>query len=222
MNKLQILVDNTLHSQAHWIVNKSMATFLESNDSAIVLAELIFLKRQHPTVPMPFLNQAKLSKRCNVSIHKLRTCLGILKDSKLIDVVKTGMPATSHFKINYDAIITLMSTTTVDHQSSGIPTTSAQVTTPVIEKVDYKSSENLTTSDVKSEPHIKELITKELSTKEEPTKVLSLKGSSNNIEDYNIIDPIEKELIKKGLYSPTNKLPSVFSNKNEYLQYLNQ
>lgn len=181
MNKLQILVDNTLHSQAHWIVNKAMATFLESNDSAIILAELIFLKRQHPKVDMPFLNQAKLAKRTNVSIHKLRTCLGNLKDNKLITVEKKGMPAISHFKVNYDEIITLMSKHTVDHQSSEIPTTSAQVTT-VIDKVDNKSSKKSTTSATESKAHIKELITKELSSKEEPTKVLTLKDNSTNID----------------------------------------
>jgi len=187
MNKLQNLVDNTLHSQAHWIVNKSMASFLESNDSAIILAELIFLKRQHPKVDMPFLQQDKLAKRANVSIHKLRTCLNNLRKHKLVDIVKRGMPAKNHFKINLEQIVTVMGSITVDHQSSGISTTSAQVTTQVIDKVDNKSSKKSTTSDSKSEPHIKELITKELSNKELLNKEV-INDSSNTIEGNNIPD----------------------------------
>ena len=188
MNKLQILVDNTLHSQAHWKVNKAMARFLESNDSAIILSELIFLKRQHPKVDMPFLQQDKLADRCNVSIHKLRTCLDNLKKNNLITIEKKGMPAKNHFKINYDQIITLMSNTTVDHQSSGISTTSAQVTTQVIEKVDNKSSKKSTTSGTKSEPHIKELNNKELPIKEITTKEETKYSNSTN-------KPIGKDLV---------------------------
>jgi hypothetical protein len=204
MNKLQNLVDNTLHSQAHWIVNKSMARFLESNDSAIILAELIFLKRQHPKVDMPFLQQDKLADRCNVSIHKLRTCLNNLRKHKLVDIVKRGMPAKNHFKINYDQIITIMSKNTVDHQSSGISTTSAQVTTQVIEEVDNKSSKKSTTSGLKSEPHIKELNTKEL-----PIKELSTKEGIT-IEDNNILDIHNKDLsyilsAKEELLTPQQK-----------------
>ena len=181
MNKLQNIVDNTLHGQAHWIVNKSLATFLKSNDSAIILAELIFLRRQHPKVDMPFLQQDKLAERCNVSIHKLRTCLDILKNNKLVSIEKKGMPAKNHFKVNYDEIITLMSKDIVAHKSSEISTTSAQVTTQVVQKVDHKSSKKSTTSDVKSAPHIKELITKELPLKELVTKeeVIKYTNSSN-------------------------------------------
>jgi hypothetical protein len=188
MNKLQNIVDNTLHSQAHWKVNKAMARFLESNDSGIILSELIFLKRQHPKVDMPFLQQDKLADRCNVSIHKLRTCLDNLKKHKLITTEKKGMPAKNHFKINYDQIITLMSNTIVDHQSSEIPTTSAQVTTQVIEKVDNKSSKKSTTSGTKSKPHIKELSNKELPIKEVlPKKEIKYNHSTNK--------PIDKDIV---------------------------
>ncbi len=107
-NSTQIMIASLVIAK-DWIpFNKSLAVALNSNNSAIMLAELCIRFSQFRTKnelidDLFFPATIKsIEDEINLSKHQQSNCIKILTDHKLIECKLIGTPATRHFTIAYN------------------------------------------------------------------------------------------------------------------------
>tara|TARA_R100000951_G_C2619079_1_gene173802 strand:- start:92 stop:715 length:624 start_codon:yes stop_codon:yes gene_type:complete len=174
MSKLK----NTLSKDAFWQVNKAVAKELKSIEASVLLSELYFLHKQHPTKEYVFINQDRLQQNCCLTLNGLRSAMKVLGEAGLVDVVKKGMPAINHYRVVDTAVSNLL-----DNYSDYDANKSAekQLTS---DQPANKSSVSISTSDQADSAHINKVITKKVKPNKE---VIKYSNSTNK--------PIGKDLV---------------------------
>lgn len=106
------MIAKTLSANAYWTVNKHLARTIGIEET-VVLAELIFMhsyfERRGALVDGEFYcSRETLKHITGLSIDKLKSVVQSLVHHGVVQTRRAGMPATTHWKIDFDAIEKLM------------------------------------------------------------------------------------------------------------------
>lgn len=109
------MVNKILGLSSFWIVNKAIAKHLKCNDSALLLSDLVdrfnyFQGKGEVKDGYFYYTSESIENNINITYHKQKKCIQILKKNGFIDTKVYGIPAKLHFKINENKILKFLNT----------------------------------------------------------------------------------------------------------------
>ena len=109
------MIKKILGLSSFWIVNKSIAKHLGCNDSALLLSDLIdrsvyFENKGEVKDGFFYYTSESIELNVNISYHKQKKCINILKKNGFIETKIISIPAKLHFKIIESKILNFLNT----------------------------------------------------------------------------------------------------------------
>lgn len=196
------IITGTLIQGAFFSVNKAVAKYLKSNDAALILSHLIYLQEHHFGGNEFYQQQERLMEECNVSLSVLRSSMKILSEGGMVSIKRKGTPAKNYYYINYSRIAEIL-------DSSSSTNLENKISTPTISQ---QISENGTTS-----PPNTILPVSQIRRSSGIDSVAQRVYNKDNITEINYKINKLKEV---GRYSDASKVPSSFTSRDSYIEYL--